>query len=104
MPTVDELIHKLNGAKVFSRQDLCHGYHQILLALESWYITTFCTHKGIHRYVRLNYGTSAASDVFQYAISQAIVGIDGVANISDDILIFGPTQTAHDTALKSVFE
>ena len=104
MPTADELIHKLNGAKVFSKLDLRHGYHQILLAPESRYITTFRTHKGLHRYVRLNYGTSAASEVFQYAISQAIAGIDGVVNISDDILIFGPTQTAHDTALKDVFE
>ncbi|CAB3997330.1 Hypothetical predicted protein, partial [Paramuricea clavata] len=104
MPTADELIHKLNGAKVFSKLDLRHGYHQILLAPESRYITTFRTHKGLHRYVRLNYGTSAASEVFQYAISQAIAGIDGVVNISDDILMFGKTQLDHDTALKTVFE
>ncbi|CAB4012182.1 Transposon Ty3-I Gag-Pol poly [Paramuricea clavata] len=104
MPTADELIHKLNGAKVFSKLDLCHRYHQILLAPESRYITTFRTHKGLHRYVRLNYGTSAASEVFQYAISQAIAGIDGVVNISEDVLIFGKTQLDHDTALKTVFE
>jgi hypothetical protein len=53
MPTTDELIHKLNGAKVFSKPDLRHRYHQILLAPESRYITTFRTHKGLHRYVRL---------------------------------------------------
>jgi hypothetical protein len=96
MPTADELIHKLNGAKVFSKLDLRHGYHQILLTPESRYITTFRTHKGLHRYVRLNYGTSAASEVFQYAISQAIAGIDGVVNISDDIFIFGKTQINHE--------
>ena len=93
MPTADELIHKLNGAKGFSKLDLRHGYHQILLAPESRYITTFRTHKGLHQYARLNYGTSAASEVFQYAISQTLADIEGVINISDDILIFGPTQT-----------
>ena len=104
MPTSNELVHKLNGAKVFSKLDLRHGYHQILLASESRYLTTFRTHKGLHRYVRLNYGTSAASEVFQHAISKALAGIDGVINISDDILIFGTTQAAHDKALQMVFE
>ena len=104
VPTSDELIHKLNGAKVFSKLDLRHGYHQILLAPESRYLTTFRTHKGLHRYFRLNYGTSAASEVFQHAISQALAGIEGVINISDDILISGTTQAAHDKALQMVFE
>ena len=94
MPTSDELIHQLNGAKVFSKLGLQHGYHQILLAPESGYLTTFRTHKGLHHHVRVQYGTSAASEVFQHAISQALAGIEGVINISDDILIFGTTQAA----------
>jgi len=31
MPTVDELIHDLNGCKVFSKLDLNQGQHQIEL-------------------------------------------------------------------------
>ena len=104
MPTSDELIHQLNGAKVVSKLGLQHGYHQILLAPESGYLTTFRTHKGLHHHVRVQYGTSAASEVFQHAISQALPGIEGVINISDDILIFGTTQAAHDKAPRMVFE
>ena len=61
-------------------------------------------HKGIHRYVHLNYGTSVASNVLQYAISQALASIKGVINISDDTHIFGSTQSTHDAAVRKVFE
>ena len=29
MPTLDEVVHDLNGAKVFSKLDLNQGYHQL---------------------------------------------------------------------------
>ena len=101
-PTVDDLIHALNGATVFSKFDLRSGYHQLVLSEESRSITTFVTHKGIMRYKRLNFGTSSASEIFQHAISQQIADIDGVLNISDDLVIFGKNQADHDRALHNV--
>ena len=103
-PTVDDLIRDLNGATVFSKLDLNFGYHQLELAPESRYITTFSTHKGLRRYTRLNFGTSSAAEVFQNAIQQALTSINGVRNISDDIIIFGPDQVSHDATLRAVFE
>ena len=35
MPTADELISSLHGAKIFSKIDLYAGYHQLSLAEES---------------------------------------------------------------------
>ncbi|CAB3993230.1 Hypothetical predicted protein [Paramuricea clavata] len=52
-PTIDDLINDLNGATLFSKLDLNQGYHQLELAPESRYITTFSTHKGLQRYTRL---------------------------------------------------
>ena len=46
-PTVDDLTNELNGAQAFSKLDLRSGYHQLSLAPESRYITTFATHKGL---------------------------------------------------------
>ncbi|XP_039265621.2 uncharacterized protein LOC120341213 [Styela clava] len=95
MPTVDELIHDLNGYKVFSKLDLNQGYHQIKLHPDSRHITTFSTHIGLYRYKRLNYGVNAASEKFQYLIEQALHGLRGVKNISDDIYISSVNEAEH---------
>ena len=99
---VDDLVDALNGATVFSKLDLRSGYHQLVLAQESRYITTFVTHEGLRRYTRLNFGINSASEIFQNAISEQIKGIPGAINISDDIIIYGKNQKAHDQALHTV--
>jgi hypothetical protein len=95
IPTVDDLIHKLNGATVFTKLDLRSGYHQLSLAEVSRHITTFVTHKGLYRYKKLNFGTNSASEIFQHVISEQIRDIPNAINISDDIIIFGTTQAEH---------
>ena len=102
-PTTDDLIHTLNGATVFSKLDLRSGYHQLTLAPESRYITTFATHKGLKRYTRLNFGTNSASEMFQKVVNEQIRDIPGSLNISDDVIVFGKTQVEHDAALRAVF-
>ncbi len=93
-PTLDEVIHDLTGATVFSKLDLHQAYHQVELNPESRYLTTFVTHKGLRRYTRLMYGLSSASEIFQEIIEQVLAGIQGVRNISDDIVVFGKDQTS----------
>jgi hypothetical protein len=94
MPTIDELINDLNGAKVFSKLDLRTGYHQLELHEDSRYITTFSTHIGLYRYKRLNFGICSASTA-----DNVIRDIPGAKNIADDIIIFGTNQKQHDIAL-----
>ena len=103
-PTVDDLIHSLNGAKMFSKLDLRSGYHQLTLAPECRYITTFATHKGLRRYRRLNFGTSSAGEIFQHVIHEQIRDIPGALNISDDVIIYGTTVEEHNKALHAVCE
>ena len=103
-PTVDDLIHTLNGATVFTKLDLRSGYHQLTLAEESRHITTFATHKGLRRYRKLNFGTNSASEIFQHVVSEQIRDIPNAVNISDDIIISGKTQAEHDDALRAIFQ
>jgi hypothetical protein len=86
-PTIDGLIHKLNGATVFTKLNLRSGYHQLSLAEESRHITTFVTHKELYRYKKLNFGTNSASEIFRHIISQQLRDIMNAINISDDIII-----------------
>ena len=103
-PTVTELMNELNGATVFSKLDLNQGYNQIEIDEGSRYITTFATHVGLRRFTRLNFGINSAAEVFQEAIRQALAGLTGVVNLSDDILVFGKDQMSHDQNLAELFQ
>ena len=101
-PTIEDVLSDLNGASYFSKLDLNQGYHQLLLAPESRYITTFSTHIGLFRYKRLNFGVSCAAEIFQNAITNILNDIPGCLNVSDDILVHGQTKQEHDARLHQV--
>ncbi|MCG8048362.1 MAG: DDE-type integrase/transposase/recombinase [Candidatus Thiodiazotropha taylori] len=105
IPTVDEILHDLNEATVFSKLDLVQGYHQIILKDDgSRDITTFVTNKGLYRYKRLNFGISSASEMYQHVIEQVLHGCEGTRNISDDIIVHGKTKEEHDHRVCKVLE
>ena len=87
LPTLDEVIHDLNGATVFSKLDLNQGYHQLLLHPDSRHIT----------YKHLSFGINAAAEKFQTVIASAISDIPNVKNISD-VIICGVNVQEHDKA------
>jgi hypothetical protein len=103
-PTIDDVVHDLNGCNVFSKIVLNQGYHQIPLHPDSKPLTTFSTHIGLFRYIRLNFGLSCAAEIFQKKLSDAIRGIPCVKNISDDIYIGGIDNDGHDRRLKQLFQ
>ena len=104
IPTVDEVLIDMNGSSVFSRLDLKWGYHQIELDPVRRFITTFITHKGLFRYKRLLFGVSCARECYQRVIQQVLEGCEGTHNISDDIIVYGKSQTEHDKPLHRVLQ
>ncbi|XP_030834780.1 uncharacterized protein K02A2.6-like [Strongylocentrotus purpuratus] len=102
IPTIEEVLQELSISKVFSKIDLKWGYHQLELHPESREVTTFVTHCGLFRYKRLLFGINAAPEIYQYEIHRVIAGIEGAANISDDIIVHASTQKEHDKRLKQV--
>lgn len=102
IPTVDELLQGMNGSTIFSKLDLKWGYHQLELTPESREITTFAVHNGVYRYKRLLFGVSSASEQYQHEIASALTGIEGVENISDDVIIHAADQETHDQRLHAV--
>ena len=104
MPTVDEILSKLGGAKVFSKLDASSGYWQIKVDDESSKLLTFNTPFGRYRFKRLRFGIHSAAEVFQKKIFEIISKIDGAANDQDDIIVFGRDMEEHDKALNQVLD
>ena len=103
-PTLTEIIHELNGTKIFSNIDLNQGYNQLELDEESHEITTFTSHARLRRYTRLFFGINSAAEILQEEIRKALCGLKGVLNVSDDILCFGKDTNDHLANLKELFQ
>ncbi len=86
IPTILEVRRKLQkaGATRFTKLDIHRGYLNMVLHPESRAITTHHTPRGPRQFTRMNYGTKSAAEAFQKEISEALDGLDGVLNISDD--------------------
>ena len=91
MPTTDEILSKMAGAKYFTKMDASNAYWQIPLDDESSRLLTFNTPFGRYRYLRMPYGIHSASEICQSHIASIIENIPGTANCQDDIIIWGST-------------
>ena len=99
IPTVEELLLELNGSTMFLQAGLKWVFYQIILNEESRPITTFVTHRGVHKYKRLMFGLSSGREKYQNVISDALKNYVGVANIADNIIVYGKGQKEHDENL-----
>jgi len=110
MPVIDDVLPSLSKAKVFSIVDARHAFWHLLLDEESSALTTFETHLGKFRWLRLPYGVSPAPELFQRRMHETLAGLRGVACIADDILVYGCGETQdvadrdHDNNLVALFE
>ena len=96
IPTVDEILPKIEGATVFTEVDLSQGYLQLTLAEESRYITAFSTPEdGPHRFKRLIMGASPSGEHFHEIIHQLIKDIPECENISDNIWLWSKDRATH---------
>ena len=99
VPTVHTLRHKLNGACYFSKLDMRHAFHQMLLSEKSRNLTNFYTPEGIYRMKRLIMGAGPASQEFHERLRRSIADLDGVLQIEDDLLVYGGSHDEHNLHL-----
>ena len=102
VPTMHNLRHQLNGSSVFSKLDLRHSFHQMLLGKKPRQLTNFYTPQGIYRFKRLVMGAGPASQEFHERFRRNLVGYEGVLQIEDDLLVYGKDQNDHDTHLIAI--
>ena len=101
---VDDILHRLNGAKYFTVVDSTSLIFNHKLDKESSKLMTFGTPFGRYRYLRMPMGASLSSDVYQYKVDDHLEHIENCVAIADDIIIFGfnPDGTDHDVTVRQV--
>lgn len=105
LPSVEQTLGLLAGARLFSKLDANMGFWQIPLAEESAKLTTFITPFGRYFFNRLPFGIASAPEHFQNRmVTEVTEGLDGVVCHMDDILVWGRSQEEHDTRLHAVLQ
>ena len=94
----------------FTACDLRDGYWHVKLDEPPRKLTTFGTPFGRYRWLRLPFGISAAPELFQLKLDEAIEGLENVARIVDDLVVWGngesPAESivSHDRSLEGLLE
>ena len=104
MPSTEETLAKLAGAKIVTKLDANSGFWQRKLSGSCKLLTTFITPWGRYCFRRLPFGISSAPEHLQKVMSRILDGLPGQVCQVDYILIFGETQEQHDHRLADVLE
>ena len=100
LPTTEQIISQMAGAKVFSKLDASNGYWQIAVDDPTSDLLTFVTTFGRFKFKQMFSGVHSASEIFQLEISKIIAGCEGSINSQDDIIVWGENKEIHDQRLQ----
>uniref|UniRef100_A0A2A4J5K1 RNA-directed DNA polymerase n=1 Tax=Heliothis virescens TaxID=7102 RepID=A0A2A4J5K1_HELVI len=104
IPTLEEILAKLNNKSIFSVLDLSDGFYNIKLTEQSKKLCTFSSPFGCYRFLRLPFGLSIAPEIFQKYSENTFGDIPGVVIYCDDLLICADNEEEHDKILIQVLE
>ncbi|CAF3889578.1 unnamed protein product, partial [Rotaria sp. Silwood1] len=102
IPSIEELLARLNNGQKFTKLDLSDAYLQVELDEPSKNLVIINTPLGLFRYNRMPFGISNAPAIFQRIIDQVIAGIPNCVAYLDDILLTGANEEEHLRTLEMV--
>jgi hypothetical protein len=97
-PRSDILFDQPAGAQVFSKIDLCSGYHQIKVCAEDIPKTAFTTRYGLYEYLVMSFGLMIAPTHFMYLMNSVFMPeLDQFVMVFiDDILVYSMSMEEHE--------
>jgi hypothetical protein len=104
LPRIDILFDQLAGAQVFSKIDLCFGYHQIKICDEDIPKMAFSTRYELHEYLVVSFGLTNALAHFMYLINSVfMLELDKFVTVFiDGILAYSKSTKDHEEHLRVV--
>jgi hypothetical protein len=101
LPCIDILFDQLASARVFSKVDLCSGYHQIKIHPKDVPKTAFSTRYGLYEYLVMSFGLTNAPAHFMYLMNSVFMPeMDKfVVVFIDDILVYSKNEEEHEQHL-----
>src|SRR3979490_1247666 len=107
LPLIDDLIHRLKGAKYFTKLDVRWGYNNVRIKGGDEWKAAFRTNRGLFEPLVMYFGLTNSpatfqtmmNEIFKDLITQGVVSID-----LDDILIFTTPLEEHRLISRVVME
>jgi hypothetical protein len=103
---INILFDQLAGAQVFSKIDLCSGYHQIKICAKDIPKTEFTTRYGLYEYLVMSFGLMNALAHFMYLMNYVFIPeLDKFVMVFiDDILLYSKSMDDYEEHLRIVLQ
>jgi hypothetical protein len=106
LPHINILFDQLAGAQVFSKIDLCSGYHQIMIHAEDIPKTAFSMRYDMYEYLVMSFGFTNAPIHFMYIMN--LVSMPELAKFVvvfiNKILVYSKNMEEHEEHLRIVLQ
>jgi hypothetical protein len=106
LPRIEDLFEQLKGARVFSKNDLRSGSHQLRIRPSDIAKTAFTTRYELYEYTIISFGLTNAPAYFMYLMNKVFMeSLDKfVAVFIDDILIYSRITEEHEEHWRLVLQ